>query len=194
MKDEEMSDSQIRLSNFALHKQETPFSCGPASTKIALETQGIKITESELRKRMRTNSFTGTLYGALRRAYQQCLHEKGKSFTVRILSGPSVTVRTLVDSLQKGRPVIVSFFTENHFRPGTMVGHYGMVYGIDEEEGTVDLANPFGSRDVIELEQFWKMTEYDLSKGNTPFFMKLSIRLGKLFGIVKPRTVYVLEE
>jgi len=194
MDENKTSGSAITLSGFELHKQETPFSCGPASTKMALEIMGIKVAESDLRRLMRTNSMTGTLYGFLKRAYERCLRENGKDLRVRILSGDSVTARTLVESLKKGRPLIVSFFTENHFRPGTMVGHYSVVYGIDEEAGKVFLANPFGSKDAVDMERFWKTTEYDLSEGETPFLMRLSILLGRLLGIIVPRTIFVLED
>jgi len=194
MEADDVAGSLIKLSGFALHKQETPFSCGPASAKMALETLGIGVSEAELRKRMKTNPILGTLYGLLRRAYESCLQEHGMKMKVRIRSGSSVTGNTLAESLAKGRPIIVSFFTENHFRPGTMVGHYSMVCGIDEEKGKVYLANPFGSEDVIDLDRFWKMTEYDLTESTTPFFTKLSIKLGKLLGIVTPRTIFVLED
>jgi ABC-type bacteriocin/lantibiotic exporter with double-glycine peptidase domain len=189
-----MTTSPKKLSGFTLHKQETPVSCGPASAKMALEILGIKISESELRKRMKTNIVLGTLYGFLRRTYERCLKENGVNVQVRILSGPSVTSEVLAESLAKGWPVIVSFFTENHSRPGTMVGHYSVVYGIDERAGKVYLANPFGSEDIIDIDRLWKMTEYDLSEGKTPFFMKLSIRLGKFMGIIAPRTIFVVEE
>ena len=194
MENNNIPGSSIQLSGFTPHKQETPVSCGPASVKMALEILGIKISESDLRKRMKTNPILGTLYGFLRRAYECCLKENGMDLRVRILSGPSVTSSTLAESLAKGWPVIVSFFTENHFRPGTMVGHYSMVCGIDEEAGKVYLANPFGSEEIIDIDRFWKMTEYDLSEGETPLFMKLSIKLGKLLGIIVPRTVFVLED
>ena len=85
-----------------MHKQETLVSCGPASVKMALEILGIKISESELRKRMRTNTILGTLYGFLRNAYENCLKENGMDLRVRILSGPSVTGETLAESLAKG--------------------------------------------------------------------------------------------
>jgi hypothetical protein len=194
MHEDNIAGPPIKLSGFTLHKQETPVSCGPASVRMALEILGIKISEPELRKRMRTNPVLGTLYGFLRKTYERCLNENGVALKVRILSGPSVTGKTLTESLAKGWPVIVSFFTENHFRPGTMVGHYSVVCGIDQDAGTVCLANPFGSEDIIDIDRFWSMTEYDLSEGQTPFFMKLSIKLGKLLGIIVPRTVFVLEE
>jgi hypothetical protein len=68
------------------------------------------------------------------------------------------------------------------------------VYGVDDDAGKVYLANPFGSEDIFDIDRFWRMTEYDLSEGETPFFMKLSIKLGKLLGIIVPRTVFVLED
>jgi hypothetical protein len=194
MGNDTIAGSPIKLSGFSLHKQETPVSCGPASAKMALEILGVRISEPELRKRMKTNAVFGTLYGFLRREYERCLKENGVNMRVRILSGPSVTGPVLAESLAKGWPVIVSFFTENHFRPGTMVGHYSVVCGIDEDAGKVYLANPFGSEDVVDMDRFWRMTEYDLSEGKTPFFMKLSIKLGKLLGIITPRTVFVLKE
>ena len=182
------------LKNIRIHKQETPVSCGPASVLMALEMMGITIPESRLRRKMHTSRLWGTLPGMVKRGYQRYLRKGGVNLNVRILSGSSVTTRTLVESLQKGRPVVMSFYTENYFSPGNMVGHYSVVCGIDESAGMVYLANPFGTKDEIELDRFWKMTEYDLSDGKTSFGMKLGLMLGKLLGMVKPRTVFVLEE
>ena len=182
------------LTGFTLHKQETPVSCGPASAKMALQILGIEVPEAELRRRMRTNSLVGTPTGFLRRGYQACLQNSGMSLRVRVLSGSSVTSRTLVESLERGRPVIACFLTENHFRPGTMVGHYSVIYGIDVDANTIRLANTFGSKDTVELERFWEMTEFDLTDGYIPFFQKLLMRLGKLFRMVVPRTIVVLED
>jgi hypothetical protein len=132
--------------------------------------------------------------GMVRRGYQRYLRKNGVNLNVRILSGSSVTTRTLVESLQKGRPVVVSFYTENHFNPGNMVGHYSVVCGIDESAGKVYLANPFGTKDEIDIDRFWAMTEYDLSQGKTTFGMKCGLILGKLLGLVKSRLVFVLED
>jgi len=90
------------LSGFTLHKQETPVSCGPASAKMALEIMGIDVSEAELRMRMKTNRFMGTMLRPLRKVYKHYLREKGIDLHVRALSGSSVTNRTLVDSLKKG--------------------------------------------------------------------------------------------
>jgi hypothetical protein len=161
---------------------------------MALEIMGIRVSEPELRRKMRTSSLWGTSPGMLKRVYQEYLRENGAGLKVRVLCGATVTTGMLIESLQKGRPVIVSFYTENHFDPGMMVGHYAVVYGIDTEADNVYLANPFGSKDEVELKRFWKMTEYDLSEGRTSCFMKFSLLLGKLFGMIKSRTVFVLED
>lgn len=182
------------LEGVRIHKQETPVSCGPASVLMALDMMGVRIAESRLRKKMHTNRLWGTLPGSLMRVYQHYLRKHDINLRVQKLSGPNVTADTLIDSLQKDRPVIVSFYTENHFDPGHMVGHYAVVCGVDENAGTVYLANPFGTKDEIELGRFWKMTEYDLSDGRASFWMKLDLMLGKLLGMVKPRTVFILED
>jgi hypothetical protein len=185
--------SLIMLPEFALHKQETPCSCGPAATKMALEILGIKVPESELRKRMWTNSLLGTPPSLLARAYQGYLRENGINLRVRVRSGQSVTTDTLLASLQAGRPVIVSFYTENHFRKGTIVGHYSVVYGIDRDAGYLHLANPFGFKEKIEIDQFWKTTDFRQVEGKMPLLMKLSLKLGALLGIEVPRMVILLE-
>lgn len=194
MGERDTGGSAIMLSGFTLHKQETPVSCGPASAKMALEIMGVHISEAELRMRMKTNRFLGTMLRSLRKGYKRSLRENGIDLHVRTLSGPLVTTRTLVESLEKGRPVIACFFTENHFRPGTMVGHYAVVCGIDPDAGKVYLANPFGTEDEVDIDQFWKSTEFDLSEGKTPFFGKLLMRLGLLFRLLMPKTVIILED
>ena len=73
MEKNEIPGPPIMFSNFVLHEQEVPFSCGPASAKMALKIPGIEVPESELRKRMWTNPLMGTLYGFLRRAYERYL-------------------------------------------------------------------------------------------------------------------------
>jgi hypothetical protein len=184
----------LMLGGFDVHKQETPVSCGPASVLMALEMMGITVPESRLRRKMHTSKLWGTMPGMVKRGYQRYLRKGGFNLNVRILSGRAVTTHTLAESLQKGRPVVVSFYTENHFNPGNIVGHYAVVCGIDESAGKVYLANPFGTKDELDLDRFWKMTEYDLSDGKTSFGMKLALILGKLIGMVKPRLVFVLED
>ncbi len=188
------SGSALMLKGVRIHKQETPVSCGPASVLMALEIMGISMPESKLRRKMHTNRLWGTLPGMMKRGYQRYLRKKGINLKVRILSGPAVNTRTLVESLQKGRPVVVSFYTENHFNPGNMVGHYSVVCGIDENASMIYLANPFGTKDEIELDRFWKMAEYHLSDGKTSLGMKLALMFGKLIGMVKPRMIFVLED
>jgi hypothetical protein len=155
---------------------------------------GVEITESKLRRKMHTNRLWGTLPGMLKRSYQRYLRKNGIALQVRMHNGSAVTTDTLIKSLQKGRPVVVSYYTENHFSPGNMVGHYAVVCGLNEENGTVFLANPFGTKDEVDLERFWKMTEYDLSEGTTSRGMKLALILGKLLGMIRPRNVFVLED
>jgi hypothetical protein len=186
--------SLIMLPEFTLHKQETPFSCGPAAAKMALEIMGIKVPEFELRKKMWTNSVLGTLPTLLARAYQDYLRENGKALRVRVRSGQSITTDTLLASLQKGRPVIVTFFTDNHFRKGTIVGHYSVVYGIDPDAGYLHLANPFGFKEKVEIERFWKSTDFRQVEGKMPFLMKLGLKLAALLRMEIPRTVILLED
>ena len=190
----EIHNCPVMLSEFSLQKQETPFSCGPAAAKMALEIMGIKVPEAELRKRMWTNSILGTLPGLLSRAYQSYLSENGIGLRARVRSGPSVTTDALLDSLRKGRPVIVTFFTENYFRKGTIVGHYSVIYGIDGEVRHFHLANPFGFKETVEVDRFWKTTDFRQVDGKMPLLIKLGLKLGRLLGLFVPRTVILLED
>ncbi len=176
------------LAGFPLYKQETPFSCGPCSARMCLEYLGHEVEEAELRKRARTNKHAGTIPAMLARAYNDVLTELGAGLTARMLTGPAADDAVIRNSLAQGLPIVISFLDENAFRPGTLIGHYSVVYGHDQAE--VMIANAFGRRETIALERSWKMVAFD--PGGEP--MPASMTLGLALRLLARRTMIVLEK
>jgi hypothetical protein len=116
------------------------------------------------------------------------VEKAGRALAVRTIIGAGADTEAVVSSLRRGRPVIVSFLCENKCRPGTSIGHYSAIYGADLERGTFLLANPFWGSQEIGIDEFWGMSELRGSAGAVP----LSIKLGRLTGALKPRTIFQL--
>lgn len=167
-------------------------SCGACSVRMALEYLGRGLPESLVRRRVRTSRRVGTLPGLLLRGCQELLDESGLGLRVRMVRGARADTGTVVESLRQGLPVICSYLAENHFRPGTLIGHYSVIFGASAGAREFIIANPFGGVDRVPADEFWKMTEFDFKAARMP--VPFSMRLGKAARILTPRTLFVFEE
>jgi len=183
-----MSDNGATLSGFELYKQETPMSCGAASARMVLSYLGMEVTEEELRGKMKLNKRIGILPFMLKKGLNNILREKGSELTAVEKSGEELPLQIIKESLRDDRPVIASFLAENHFRPGTLVGHYSVIIGLDEDNNEIMLANPFGWEETMSVSEFKEKAAYDAGR-KTPF----AVKAGKFLGLLKPHTLWVLE-
>jgi hypothetical protein len=176
------------LNGFPVRKQETPYTCGPASVRMALEFLGHRIIEEEIAEKMGTSRRFGTSHGRLKRAYNKYLDELETGLLAETVRGKAVTENSVADSLDAGLPVIASFLTENHFNPGTAVGHFCVIIGVNLKTRVFTLANPFGYREQVDIDLFWRLAGWNPDKGDIP-----GVPYNKIPRLGLPRTLVVLE-
>lgn len=170
---------KVLLEDFTVHKQETPYTCGPAAARMSLEYLGHKLSEAEIKKRMNTSALLGTSHGQLYRAYLKYLAEFNTGLEASIIRGVEATNRVVMESLHNNLPLIASFITENHFKPGTSVGHYAVIIGMDPAANTFTLANPFGYKETVDIDKFWRLAEWRPGPGDLPENVKV-LKLPKM--------------
>ncbi len=156
------------LNDFPLHKQETPYTCGPASARMVLEFLGHPVPEYDIAKRMGTMKSLGTMPGQLLGGLNHYLAEFDTGLEAVTLRGGDASESAVAQYLEKGLPVIASFYTENFFKPGTRVGHYAVIIGVDFAKGEFTLANPFGYKEQVDIERFWRLAQWAPEPGDIP--------------------------
>jgi hypothetical protein len=164
----------ILLENFPLHKQETPYTCGPAALRMVLEYFGHPLPEKDIAKTMKTNSHTGTSQWGMNHAANKYLKEFNLGLAAHDKIGKSATNEVIFSSLGKKRPVIFSWLVENYFEPGTLIGHYCVVIGFDKGAREFTIANPFGRFDKIDFDLFWRLAGWRPRAGDIPNVTKQS--------------------
>jgi hypothetical protein len=167
----------LLLDPFPVHLQETPYTCGPAAVKMVLAFLGHDLKEAEIARRMGTSPVLGTSNGQLLRAYRKYLAELNTGYTAAIVAGKKFRAALVADNLAKRQPLIVSFLTENYFNPGHPVGHYVVIIGIDQDQNTFTLANPFGRTEVMDIGRFFRLAEWSPKPGDLPGVTKRVPRL-----------------
>lgn len=180
----------IRLINFHLHKQETPYTCGPAAARMVLEYLGHPAPEAEIKKRFGTNPVIGTSNGQELRGLNRYLAEFQTGLQAKMLKGEAVTNEVVRQSLEARLPVLASFLTENFFKPGTEVGHFAVIIGFDPAADEFTLANPFGYFAQVNTARFWRLAEWKPKPGDLP----AGVKHAKGLPIPLKRTIIVLEK
>jgi hypothetical protein len=160
--------AEVVLKSFPVRKQETPYTCGPASVRMVLEFLGHRIPEEEIAERMGTSKRFGTSHGRLKRAYNKYLDELETGLLAKTIRGKAATENSVADSLDAGLPVIASFLTENHFNPGTAVGHFCVIIGVNLKTLIFTMANPFGYKEKVDIDLFWRLAGWNPEKGDIP--------------------------
>ena len=84
------------------------------------------------------------------------------------LTGKDANIAAIHASLCDGLPVVGSFLTENHFKPGTAVGHYCVFIGIDLGADTLTISNPFGYHEEVDRETFFRLMAWHPKNGDIP--------------------------
>ena len=176
----------LLLDPFPTHLQETPYTCGPVAVKLVLSFLGHDLPEAEIAKRMGTSPLWGTSNGQLLRAYKKYLAEFKTGYSAAIFTGDKFSPDFVANNLAQRRPLIATFLTENHFNPGHAVGHYIVIIGIDLQQNTFTLANPFGCTDVMPIDRFFRLAAWSPEKADLPGVKRLPPK------IHVPRTVVAL--
>src|SRR3972149_1718600 len=87
----QMAGGAVLLDPFPLHKQETPYTCGPASLRMVLEFLGHAVPEKELARAMGTTSTTGTGPWGMNIAANRYLKKFGTGLRARDKIGQAAT-------------------------------------------------------------------------------------------------------
>jgi ABC-type bacteriocin/lantibiotic exporter with double-glycine peptidase domain len=126
------------------HKQQRFNTCGPAAMRMVLEHFGIKKSEQELVKVLKTNIFQGTLHKNLVKA--------AWLYDLRYYSFGNAAIKDLKDFQDKGYAIIVAY------RPPEDFYHYAVLKEIDDKY--IHLYDPwYGPLTKYALEDFiqrWK--------------------------------------
>jgi len=172
-------DRKVLLQNFPLFKQETPYTCGPASVRMCLAFLGHKLPEEEIASRMHTSSILGTAPWYLLPAYNKYLKEFNVGLIAKERKGKDANNQVIFDSIRINRPVIFNWMTENCFKPGTAVGHYSVVIGFDQDKKEFAVADPCGSGSFHPLgfEQFWHLAAWSPKKDDLPGLKRKPVSL-----------------
>jgi ABC-type bacteriocin/lantibiotic exporter with double-glycine peptidase domain len=101
------------------HKQQRFNTCGPAVLRMVLEHFGIKKSEQELVKVLKTNIFQGTLHKNLVKA--------AWLYDLRYYSFGNATIKDLKEFQEKGYVIIVAYQPPEDFY------HYAVLKGFDDK-------------------------------------------------------------
>ncbi|MFH1073351.1 MAG: peptidase C39 family protein [Nanoarchaeota archaeon] len=106
------------MSKFPFHKQETKYTCGAAATRMALETCGIKKTEKQVVKLLKTNKIRGS--------WVKNFPVVAEQFMLNYVVKRNATINDLRKTLQEGYAVVLAYLY-----PPEKVDHYVVVRRID---------------------------------------------------------------
>jgi len=133
---------------FNYHKQETKYTCGAASMRMALESIGIKKGEKQLVKLLRTNKIRGTRISS----FPQLAEKFKLNYTVK----RNATIQDLKRYQKEGYVIIVDYFF-----PKEKVDHYSILRKIDSN--FIYFWDPwFGPEHKYNLSYFKKVWKCDL--------------------------------
>ena len=158
----------IKLDSFPVYKQEMPYTCGPSSCRMVLEYLGVKLPEAEIAKAMGTKEAIGTSHSMYIKGYEKFLAEHETGLHPTIVKGEDGDVEMVREKVKEGLPVVASFLTENHFKPGTAVGHYCVLIGHSLKFHEFVIANPFGYVERMGVDKFWRLAKWWPDKGDIP--------------------------
>ncbi|MBU4501150.1 MAG: DUF2817 domain-containing protein [Nanoarchaeota archaeon] len=133
----------VKQSAFPYKKQKTKYTCGPATIKMILQTQGIHKTEKALAKILRTSKVTGTKEERFRMVTDkyQLEHEEKENSTIAELRG----------KITNGFQVMVCYYCTKD-----RVGHYSLIKKITKKE--IHFWDPwYGPNHKFQIKDFKKL-------------------------------------
>jgi ABC-type bacteriocin/lantibiotic exporter with double-glycine peptidase domain len=134
-------------------KQDTDYTCGPATLQMVLAFYGIRISEEKLAKLLETNDDVGTRHNSM----IDFSREEGFNVFVNTCS----KVEEIRRFINEGKSVIVHFL-----EPDGNVGHYSVVVGIDDN--SIFLNDPWNGENfemnIPDFEKRWRDDDLDSEK------------------------------
>lgn len=142
------------MAQFSFNKQEKNYTCGAASMKMALEFCGIKKSEKQVAKLLRTNKIRGT--------WPKNFPIVAEKFRLNHISMRNATINNLKEYKKKGFVIIICYFC-----PSEQFDHYSILKNIDAKY--IYFLDPlFGKEHKYSLSHFkkiWKShPKYDNEK------------------------------
>ena len=129
------------------YKQETEWTCGAASMRMVLESFGIKRSEKQLIKLLKTNKVVGT--------WEFELPKLAERYKLDYVVERNGTVDDLREFVKEGFVIIVCYYIIQERE-----AHYAVLINIDDEN--VYLNDPwFGANHILQREYFEKVWKSD---------------------------------
>lgn len=128
----------VSLNNVVYDRQNTAYTCGPSSLKMALSNFGMYLNVMDLASYASTTPTNGTSHTGLINAVNKVNLEYGKHFSLYDVTFSSKGWEWLRYYLTHDTPVIIhiqSFYHEN-------AGHYVLLVEMDINSGLVKIADP----------------------------------------------------
>ena len=143
----------MKLLSVPFYKQETIYTCGPASLRMAFSFFGRQVAESTLASEVGTNDATGT--------ERERMGEAAKTRGLIPHEKTDAAIKDLTDLYRQGIPSIVRFV-----EPSQNVDHYGVVIGIDGSN--IVIHDPWnGPETVFDLGMFFMRWPCEYTRGQT---------------------------
>lgn len=135
------------------HKQETCWTCGPAVMRMALEGMGIKKSEKQLARILKTNKIRGT--------WPKDLPRIAEKYSLNYAIKRNATIEDLKYFKKQGYFIIICYYI-----PKDKVDHYSILKKIDSEY--IYFYDPwFGPDHKYSLKYFLKIWKSDPKYENT---------------------------
>ena len=132
-------DGWVSLKNIVYDHQDTSYTCGPSSLKMAISNFGMNLNEMGLASYASSNSNIGTSHTGLITAVKKVNLKYGTHFSLSDVKFSSKGWAGLRNYLVHNDPVILHI--ESFLNPKTS-GHYVVLVGININSGLVKIADP----------------------------------------------------
>lgn len=132
-------DGWVTLGNVAYDHQDTTYTCGPSSLKMAFSNYGIILNEMGLASYAGSSSYSGTSHSGLVSAVSKVNSQYGTHYSLWDETFSSKGWSGLRNYIINNNPVILHI---QSFLNPTSSGHYVVLVGININDGLVKIADP----------------------------------------------------
>jgi predicted double-glycine peptidase len=153
----------VSLKNFAYDKQDTSYTCGPSSLKMAFSNYGMNLNEMGLASYAGSNTISGTTHYGLINSVYKVNTKYGTHFRSWDSTFSSVGWTGLYNYLSANKPVILHI--RSFLNPDS--GHYVVLTGLNLKLRLAKIADPsFGYR-TLSFSQLEARMSWVISTGRT---------------------------
>lgn len=167
----------IKLDNFKIDKQKTSYTCAYATVSMVTSFFGTKVDEEAL-----LSEFPLGYLGATPAKVIKAFNKYLPGFTIAYAVKRKKDLLNFIEvTLKEGIPIPFICLTEDYFNKPNLTSHYSVIIGIDTDNNTLIIANPFGYKQTEDIDVILKSMAFR-TKGPMPFVLKLAIFLRVLRG------------